>query len=58
MCEDTTVHAPSMMVDGNDQTWWQSMSRPRLINQGNGVGGIPQAEIILDMLTVRFTIHI
>lgn len=47
------THPPSAMVDGDPDTWWQSMSRSNLIRAGYGVSDdSPQAIITLDLLQV------
>jgi len=51
-CTNAT-HPPPAMVDGNPDSWWQSMSRSNLIRAGYGVSDdSPQAIITIDLLQV------
>ena len=51
MCADRTAYPPGAMVDGRDDTWWQSASR-RIIIDVLGSSARYDAEIFIDLQQV------
>ena len=52
ICNNISSYRPEFMVDGNDNTWWQSTSRINFVNNGYGVSGRPDADIFVDLQQV------
>jgi len=55
-CFNTTSYPPSAMVDGEQNTWWQSASRRNIINV-LGASVNYEAEISIDLQQVCRIIH-
>ena len=52
ICVDRTVYPPTNMVDGRQETWWQSASRRNIINVLRSSAAEFEAEIFIDLLQV------
>ncbi|KAL5005128.1 hypothetical protein ScPMuIL_018584 [Solemya velum] len=48
-CDNQTHHPPSFMVDGDDQTWWQSTSRPNIYTSKTFTEKSLEAIITIDL---------
>lgn len=54
ICYNTSSYRSENMVDGNDNTWWQSTSRISFLNNGYGKNGRPDADIFVDLQQVIY----